>query len=181
MAGGGALYIWGFPGETFFLDMSCAQSQPGRKFCNNSQTAGTLSWVEPDTWLTWLTIWPVTGGTISVGHLNSRSFLPQQAMPPLLWELGTQQGLCTRLTQWLMGSEHSKTAPRYHCYHCPDVYRWDPHLSSLSKYSTEEIVQSLLVWPERCGGLNTLDPGSGSFRRCGPVGVGVALLVCHYG
>ena len=32
-----------------------------------------------------------------------------------------------------------------------------------------------------CDGLYMLGAGSGSFRRCGPVGVGVALLVCHYG
>jgi hypothetical protein len=32
-----------------------------------------------------------------------------------------------------------------------------------------------------CGGLNMLIPGSGTIRRCGLVGVGVALLeeVCH--
>ena len=32
-----------------------------------------------------------------------------------------------------------------------------------------------------CGGLNKLGPGSGTIRRCGLVGVGVALLVevCH--
>ena len=28
----------------------------------------------------------------------------------------------------------------------------------------------------RCGGLNVLGPGSGTIRRCGLVGVGVALL-----
>ena len=35
----------------------------------------------------------------------------------------------------------------------------------------------------RCGGLNMLGPGSGTIRRCGLVGVGVALLkeVCHCG
>jgi hypothetical protein len=34
-----------------------------------------------------------------------------------------------------------------------------------------------------CGGLNVLGPGSGTVRRCGLVGVGVALLeeVCHCG
>ena len=34
-----------------------------------------------------------------------------------------------------------------------------------------------------CGGLNMLGPGSGIIRKCGLVGVGVALLedVCHYG
>ena len=34
-----------------------------------------------------------------------------------------------------------------------------------------------------CGGLNMLGPGSGTIRRCGLVGVGVALLeeVCHCG
>jgi hypothetical protein len=34
-----------------------------------------------------------------------------------------------------------------------------------------------------CGGLNMLDPGSGTIRRCGLFGIGVALLedVCHCG
>jgi hypothetical protein len=34
-----------------------------------------------------------------------------------------------------------------------------------------------------CGGLNMLGPGSGTVRRCGLIGVGVALLeeVCHCG
>ena len=34
-----------------------------------------------------------------------------------------------------------------------------------------------------CCGLNMLDPESGTIRRCGLVGVGVALLeeVCHCG
>ena len=34
-----------------------------------------------------------------------------------------------------------------------------------------------------CGGLNMLGPGRGTIRRCGLVGVGVALLeeVCHCG
>ena len=34
-----------------------------------------------------------------------------------------------------------------------------------------------------CGGLNMLGPGSGTIRKCGLVGVGVALLeeVCHFG
>ena len=34
-----------------------------------------------------------------------------------------------------------------------------------------------------CGGLNMLGPGSGTIRRRGLVGVGVALLeeVCHFG
>jgi hypothetical protein len=34
-----------------------------------------------------------------------------------------------------------------------------------------------------CGGLNTLGPWSDTIRRCGLVGVGVALLeeVCHCG
>jgi hypothetical protein len=34
-----------------------------------------------------------------------------------------------------------------------------------------------------CGGLNILGPGGGAIRRCGLVGVGVALLeeVCHFG
>jgi hypothetical protein len=34
-----------------------------------------------------------------------------------------------------------------------------------------------------CGGLNMLGPGSGTIRRYGPVGVGVALVegVCHCG
>ena len=34
-----------------------------------------------------------------------------------------------------------------------------------------------------CDGLNMLGPGSGTIRRCGLVGVGVALLeeVCHCG
>jgi hypothetical protein len=35
----------------------------------------------------------------------------------------------------------------------------------------------------RCGDLNMLGPGSGTVRRCGLVGGGVALLeeVCSYG
>jgi len=34
-----------------------------------------------------------------------------------------------------------------------------------------------------CGGLNMLGPGSGTIRRSGLVGVGVALLeeLCHFG
>jgi len=34
-----------------------------------------------------------------------------------------------------------------------------------------------------CGGLKMLGPGTGTVRRCGLVGVGVALLeeVCHCG
>ena len=34
-----------------------------------------------------------------------------------------------------------------------------------------------------CGGLDVLGPGSDTIRRCGLVGVSVALLeeVCHYG
>jgi hypothetical protein len=34
-----------------------------------------------------------------------------------------------------------------------------------------------------CGGLNMFGPGSDTIRKCGPVGVGVALLeeVCHCG
>ena len=34
-----------------------------------------------------------------------------------------------------------------------------------------------------CDGLHMLGPGSGTIRKCGPVGVGVTLLeeVCHCG
>ena len=39
-----------------------------------------------------------------------------------------------------------------------------------------------LLHVTRCGGLNTLGPESGTIRRCGLVGVGVALMeeVYHY-
>jgi hypothetical protein len=38
-------------------------------------------------------------------------------------------------------------------------------------------------WLGFCGGLNMLDPKSDTIRRCGLVGVGVALMeeVCHCG
>ena len=42
-----------------------------------------------------------------------------------------------------------------------------------------EVTQRILIG--LCGGLNMLGPGSDTIRKCGLVGVGVALLeeVCH--
>jgi hypothetical protein len=45
------------------------------------------------------------------------------------------------------------------------------------KGKTKSVSSIYLVWVlSICDGLYMLSPGSGVIRRCGPVGVGVALL-----
>jgi hypothetical protein len=48
--------------------------------------------------------------------------------------------------------------------------------ASLHRSGPFELQESQFEPLDCCGGLNTLGPGSGSIRRCGLVGAGVALL-----
>jgi hypothetical protein len=52
-----------------------------------------------------------------------------------------------------------------------------------NKNGTRVFVEAMGISVARCGGLNRLCPRNGTIRKCGHVGVGVALLeeVCHCG
>jgi hypothetical protein len=44
-------------------------------------------------------------------------------------------------------------------------------------FDPQYIVESFLLIPVICDGLNMLGPGSGTIKKCGLVGVGVSLWV----